>query len=112
MTELANHPAYLQIEDQLDLVGQKYRVQRIVRGAVLWVTLAIVSTFLAAIISHWIGATSAGNPRGGWVVGLWLTALIGGALLWIIRPLLIHPKALEVARLIEKRVAGLHNGLT
>ena len=28
MTQLAQHPSYLQIEDRLDVVGQKYRVQR------------------------------------------------------------------------------------
>ena len=31
---------------------------------------------------------------------------------WVARPLLIHPEAMEVARFIELRIDGLHNGLT
>ena len=38
--------------------------------------------------------------------------LVVSALLWIGKPLLLRPKAVQIARLIESRVGGLHNGLT
>ena len=49
MSQLARHPAYLLIEDQLDAIGQKYRAMRILRGAALWVTLALATSVLTAL---------------------------------------------------------------
>jgi hypothetical protein len=113
MTQLAQNPAYLHIEDQLDAVGQKYRGQRIVRGAILWIATAVVSSFAAALVAHWIGDASVG--RSGWtylVLGLWGLVMLAATVLWVIRPLMIRPGTVQMARLLEARVPGLHNGLT
>jgi hypothetical protein len=108
MTQLAPHPAYLAIEDRLDAVGQKYRVQRIVRGGMLFVSGLIAATLVAALL-----ASVMGQSRWTWLVlaGWW--AWVGvTALLWLVRPIFVRPRLVEVARLVEGRVAGLHNGLT
>ncbi len=108
MTQLASHPAYLAIEDRLDAVGQKYRVQRIVRGAMLFVTTLLAATLAGALV-----ANAMGQSRWTWVVlAAWLGVLVVAALLWLLRPILIQPRLVEVARLVEHRVEGLHNGLT
>ncbi len=108
MSQILHNPAYMLIEDRLDAVGQKYRVQRIVRGAMLWLAGALATSFAAALAAHLIG-------QGAWARGVlasWLAWLLVSAALWILRPLLIRPDLLKVARLVETRVAGLHNGLT
>src|ERR1700722_19191716 len=100
MTQISPHlanPAYLQIEDRLDAIGQKYRVQKIVRGALLWVALGVLATLCAALTAHFLGA-------GIWakiVLGAWLAWLAGSAIAWFVRPMLIHPDLVQVARLIE-----------
>ena len=48
MTQLARHPAYLQIEDRLDVVGQKYRVQRMIRGGMLFLATTLAASWAAA----------------------------------------------------------------
>jgi len=106
MTQLAEFPALAGIEDQLDAVGQKYRVQRIIRGAILWAATAIAATWTAALAAH-----LAGGSAWTWIIDfLWLAILLGGATVWIVHPLLIRPKLAQVARLLEERVPGLHNG--
>ncbi|MDB5301370.1 MAG: hypothetical protein JWO87_3033, partial [Phycisphaerales bacterium] len=108
MTQLAPSPAYLHIEDQIDLIGQKYRGQRILRGAMLWVGMFIASTFAAVLLAHFIG-------QGVWAriaLAVWCMTAAFSSWRWIIRPLLIRPDALEVARFVESRIPGLHNGLT
>jgi hypothetical protein len=113
MTQLAHNPAFLQIEDRLDEIGQKYRGQRIVRGIILWLAGAVVATFAAGLAAHLIGDASTGNSRWTWVViGIWAMSIVATAVIWVIRPLMIRPTAVEVARLLEQRVEGLHNGLT
>ena len=108
MTQLSQHQAYLLIEDQLDAIGQKYRVIRLVRGAMLFVGVGLLVSLAAALVAHLAGA--------GWISRLallgWIAWIIGSLVRWIVKPLLIRPKAVEVARLIEGRVDGLHNGLT
>jgi hypothetical protein len=106
MTQLAEFPALAGIEDQLDAMGQKYRVQRIVRGGILWVATAVIATWMAALAAHWVGGS-----RWTWIIdGVWLLMLLCGAVVWVVLPLLIRPKAAAVARLLEARVPGLHNG--
>ena len=108
MTQLSQHPAYLLIEDQLDVIGQKYRVLRILRGFLLWTCLAVGATVLAALTADRVG-------EGKWAVCLavaWVGWLVGSAFQWIVRPLLVRPDTVEVARMVEGRVQGLHNGLT
>jgi hypothetical protein len=111
MTQLAEFPAYAGIEDQLDAMGQKYRVQRIIRGGILWTAVAIATTWLAILAAHLVGAASSGRSGWTWIIDfVWLVILLGGGIVWIFFPLLIRPKAAAVARLLEARVPGLHNG--
>jgi hypothetical protein len=111
MTQISPHlanPAYLQIEDRLDAIGQKYRVQKIVRGAMLWVAAGVLASLAAALTAHFLGA-------GAWariVLVVWAAWLAGSAIAWFVRPLLIHLDPVQIARLVESRVGGLHNGLT
>ena len=44
MSQLVPDPSLLLIEDRLDAIGQKYRVQRIVRGAMLWIAGALMAS--------------------------------------------------------------------
>ncbi len=107
MTQLSRQ-SFLLIEDSVDAVGQRHRVQRIVRGAMLFVAAVAVGVVLASLAAHGLGAGwGARVALGGFIVGM----LAAGGM-WILRPLLIRPKAVAVARMIESRVDGLHNGLT
>src|SRR5271170_2447948 len=106
MTQVADFPALAGIEDQLDAMGQKYRVQRIIRGAILWTATVIAATWAAALAAHWVGGS-----RWTWIIdGVWMAILVGGATVWIVLPLLIRPKPADVAKILEARVPGLHNG--
>ena len=105
MTSLPHHPAYLQIADRLDAVGQKYRGQRIARGALIWLATAIAATWSAALVAHWLGSASDGRSPWTWAVLVaWAMAIVAATFAWILRPLLIRPGAVEVARLLESRV--------
>jgi hypothetical protein len=109
MARFPQHPAYLQIEDRLDAIGQKLRGQRIVRGLILWLCTLIVCSWIAAGTAELIGA------RRFWlscVLAIWGGIVISAGLIWIVRPLLFRPDAVGIARLLETRVEGLHNGLT
>src|SRR4051794_35085352 len=108
MSQLVSHPALAQLADEIDAVGQRLRLFRIFRGAILWVMFAIVITALVALTAHLIreGRTTT-------ILSIaWIAWLIASAAWWIGRPLLMRPRALSVARLVESRVDGLHNGLT
>jgi hypothetical protein len=108
MTQLARSVAALQIEDQIDAVGQKYRAQQIIRGAMLFLVFGFISSILAALLAHATGQTH-------WtaiILAIWAAWIVGSALQWVARPLLIRPRPMEMARFIESRVGGLHNGLT
>lgn len=99
---------YLHVEDQIDAIGQKYRVQRIIRGAIIWIVAMASASFLAALAAHHLGQ------------GVWTAIILTGWCAWAVfctwrwfaRPMLIRPDSLEVARYIESRVGGLHNALT
>ena len=117
MTQLAptlqQNDAYLHIEDQLDAVGQKFRGMRILRGAILWISIAVASSWVAALAAHFIGDSTAGHSHWNYVVlGAWTAVMITATILWFIRPMMIRPGTVEMARLLETRVEGLHNGLT
>ena len=108
MSQAASHPALVRIADEIDAVGQRLRLFRILRGGMLWAAGLVVSTFLACIIAH-----LAREGRG--TIGLsivWIAWLIGSFAWWLGRPLLMRPRAIAVARLVEQRVDGLHNGLS
>jgi hypothetical protein len=113
MTQLAQNSAYLHIEDQLDAIGQKYRGIRIVRGAILWIVTAAVASFVAALASHLIADASGSHVAWNYaVLGVWAMVMLAATAFWVIRPLLIRPGTVQMARLLESRVQGLHNGLT
>lgn len=108
MTQLAHHPAYLLIADRLDAIGQKYRVQRLVRGVMLWIVFALAATVVAAFAAHLIGQSR-------WIFAIttaWLIWIVGSSILWFFRPMLLRPRPVQVARLVEARIPDLHNGLT
>ncbi|HWE96103.1 MAG TPA: hypothetical protein VG269_19220 [Tepidisphaeraceae bacterium] len=108
MSQAAPSPAYLHLEDQIDLIGQKYRGQHILRGALLWLGGFVFASFAAILLAHFLGQ-GIGTRL---VLAGWGTAAALTSWHWIVRPLLIRPDAVEVARFIESRVPGLHNGLT
>ncbi len=120
MAQLAPDASYLLIEDQLDALGQKYRAQRLVRGFILWITLGIAASLLAALIAHCVAsawppdASGKGPAKTAELIllaswGAWMLATL---LLWVGKPMVFRPRNLEIARLIESRIGGLHNGLT
>ena len=108
MSVLAPPPAFYQIEDRIDAIGQKYRAQRIVRGAMLWVAGLVTASFVAALAAHFLRQGLATRV----VLGAWALGMLYATWRWLARPLLIRPDAVEVARFVESRIAGLHNGLT
>jgi hypothetical protein len=108
MTHLAHDPSFLAIEDALDLVGQKYRVQRLVAGVIHFLAAGVVLTVAATLAAHAIGQGHITQA----IAVVWGLGLLAMAAHWIARPLLFRPRALEMARLVESRVAGLCNGLT
>jgi hypothetical protein len=113
MTQLAQHPAYLQIEDRLDVVGQKYRVQRMVRGGLLFLTTLLGASWVAAGAVTLFSRDGQIAPGLVYVIGgVWLLTVLAGLVMWVVRPLMLRPKPIEVARLVESRMEGLHNGLT
>ena len=108
MTQLAQQPAYLQIADVLDAIGQRYRVFRLVRGIILFLTTAAVSLVGGAMLADLAG-------EGLWprVLALAVVVLnLAAFVYWVAKPLLLRPKALEIARFVETRVPGLNNALT
>ncbi|HTW94281.1 MAG TPA: hypothetical protein VMD30_05790, partial [Tepidisphaeraceae bacterium] len=108
MTQLARDPSLLLIEDRLDAIGQKYRLFLILRGSLLWLIYAIAATVVAALLANHLGA----GPFTAAISVLWALWLIASAAVWFVRPMLFRPRDVEVARLIESRIEGLHNGLT
>ncbi len=108
MTQLARSAASLQIDERIDAVGQKFRAQRILRGSMCFLAFALISAIAAALLAHVAGQTRWTSL----ILVAWTTWLLASAWQWIARPLLTRPQALDVARLIESRIEGLHNGLT
>ncbi len=108
MTQLTRHPTYLLIEDQLDAIGQKYRGLRIAHGFLVFVTTTAAVSTAAAFAAHLAGQGILARL----ILAVWITWLVLSAAWWIARPLLLRPKSVEVARLVEERVPNLHNGLT
>ena len=51
MSQVARHPAYLQVEDLLDAIGQRYRVFVLARGCILLSALVVGATVVAALLA-------------------------------------------------------------
>ena len=90
------------------MVGQKYRVQRLVAGVIHFLASAIVLTVAATLAAHTLGQGHITQA----IAIVWGLSLVTMAAVWIGRPLLFRPRPLEMARLVESRVSGLCNGLT
>ncbi len=113
MTQLAQNAALLRIEDQLDLVGQKFRGQQIVRGVVLLSATVVASTWIATLAAHFIGDATNGTSVWLWVILIsWAGVVSAATVAWLVRPLIIRPRTVQIARLLETKIGGLHNGLT
>jgi hypothetical protein len=108
MSQLNLPASYAQIEDQLDAIGQRWRIVQIVRGLVLWSGGAMVSLVAAVFLAATVGQGKCAVAA----LSVWIAWIMFSAVLWIGRPLLLRPRLTQVARLIESRVDGLHNGLT
>lgn len=112
MTQL-NLNSYALIEDRLDAIGQRYRVLQLVRGLLLFLSGAVVASAVLGLIAHFIGTFTGGQSKWLWgVMALWCGWLLFTAIVWVIKPLLLRPRPIEMARLVESRVDGLHNTLT
>ena len=100
--------AFAPIADRLDLIGQQYRILRLARGGILFVGYAITVLVTASIL-----AGVAGQGRAAAMVLVVAAAwMIGSALIWLVRPFLLRPTPVQIARLVESQVPELHNGLT
>ena len=108
MSLLAPPSAYYQIEDRLDAIGQKYRVQLILRGVLIWLAALVAASFAAVLAANWLGHGMATRC----LFGAWALFTIYSSWRWLVRPLLVRPSNVEVARFVEARIGGLHNGLT
>ena len=96
------------IADRLDAIGQRYRTLRLLRGVAIFVAASLLVIVITAILANVVGQ--------GIICQLLLVGccvvLLSSAVQWIIRPLLLRPTPVQMARMVESRVAGLHNGLT
>jgi Domain of unknown function (DUF4175) len=106
--QTSQHPAYLMIENQLDLIAQKYRLLRVVRGAMLWVAMAAAVSLAATIALDLIGPGKLASM----VLVVWIGLLIAMGVHWIVRPLVEKVRSVQIAQIVERRIDGLHNGLT
>ncbi len=112
MTQL-NLNAFVLIEDRLDAIGQRYRVLQLLRGILLFIGGAAVSSLVLGLTAHVVGLMTAGQSIWLWAIaGAWGAWLIVSFLVWIVRPLVFRPRSIEMARMVETRVEGLHNTLT
>jgi hypothetical protein len=101
------------LAEQLDIVGQRYRGQQLLRGTLLWLGASAICTGVAVVLADCLGG--AGGAGGRWlmlVLRAWAGVLLLGAMGWIGVPLLRSPGPLAVAALLESRLPGLHNGPT
>jgi hypothetical protein len=113
MSQISSPVGFLQIEGRLDAIGQKYKGQKVVRGAILWLSTLVVITWAGALSAHFIGDASDG--RSGWtyvILGTWAVLAVASTIVFFLRPLMMRVRTVQVARMLEDRVPGLHNGLT
>ena len=86
MSQLAEHPAYLQVEDLLDAVGQRYRVFLLLRGSILFLALVTGATVAAALLVKTANHYYAGYPTPG-ICGLYLDEGAAGILVGLVQTL-------------------------
>ena len=108
MSQLVDHPGYVQIADLLDSVGQRYRVYCILRGVIAFAALLAGGTVAAAVLAGLVGP-------GFWaslLAGAYAVVMFGALVWWVLRPVFLRPRPLQIARMIENRVPEIFNGLT
>jgi len=111
MTQIATGnlpPAVERIGDRLDAIGRKHRAQQLLSGAMRWAMTVALATFVAAMAAHFAGAGSVAKC----LLIAWIAVVGGATWRWLLRPLLVRPDPAAIARLVERRMHGLHNGLT
>ena len=108
MSQLTEHPACAKVEDLLDAVGQRYRVFCLLRGAIVWFAVLAATTVVTGLICSLLGA--------GWIAravgAVYVLGNLAGLGWWVGKPLIMRPRPLQVARMIETRLPDIHNGLT
>lgn len=109
MSQISHHPALLQIEETIDVVGQRWRVHQMARGGLLFAATVVVTTVACAFVAHGL---EPGSKLAYTVLPVWLLVVAAAAAVWVAKPLFMRPRSLDVAALVESRVPGLHNGLT
>ena len=92
----------------LDTIGQRYRLHRLVRGGIIWASVAAVTLFAGGLLANAAGPGAIARCTLAAVAIL----LLGTAVALCGLPLFRRQRPEWVARLIECRVGGLHNGLT
>ncbi|MGA2232772.1 MAG: hypothetical protein ABSH22_17875, partial [Tepidisphaeraceae bacterium] len=108
MSQLSRHPGFEFVEDQLDAVGQRFRILQISRGAIRWVGWGLIFSVAAALAADWAGAGVTAKI----LFIAWAVWLVATAIAWFLRPILLRPSPALVARMVERRFAELHDGLT
>lgn len=96
-----------QVLDLLRRIGRRHAVVSAVRGLIVWVGVAAVVCLLVVL-----GAAT-GGPA--WAMPLLIaggSVLAVAAVLLIVWPLVRRPDPAAMARLVESRVDGLHDGLS
>lgn len=108
-----NLNAYVLIEDRLDAIGQRYRVLQLLRGVLLFLGGAVLVSLGLGLAAHLVGNWTGGQSPWLWAIAAaWGAWMLTSFALWVGRPLVFRPRAIEMARFVESRVEGLHNTLT
>jgi len=108
LSEVACHPAYIAIEDQLDAVAQRQRIYLLLRGLMLFVAAGAGATAVILLAADVLGAGMATRLL---LLG-WVGFVLVCAIWWLAKPLVLPGSTLAVARMVEGEVAGLHDGLS
>jgi hypothetical protein len=108
MSQSASHPGYQRIVDTLDALAQRLRLLRLSRGAIVLIATAVIATPLAGLLAHLGGPGLLSQAA----LVAWGLAITLAVVVAFLRPLLMRPRPIEVARLVESRVPELHDGLS
>lgn len=108
MTQLTHSHELAQITDRLETVGQRYRLQQTFRGLCLFVVIACALSLVAGVLAHLVGAGRTASV----IFYAWIALVLAGFVGLVLLPFFRTPPLHRVARLIESRIDGLHNGLT
>lgn len=108
MSQLVTPSPFAEIDGRLQTVASRYRGQQVVRGLIVWFTGFLGATLLVALLAHLLGAGTTTRT----LAWLWALGSIAMFVVLVVRPVMRRMEPLGVARLIESRVDGLHDGLS